>query len=48
MNEGVDTGKIIAQKTVDLKGCKTLEKVEKKGLAAEHKFYSETLKEFFT
>ncbi len=43
VNEGVDTGKIIAQKTVDLTGCKTSEEVEKRGLAVEHQFYSETL-----
>ena len=48
VNEGVDTGKIIAQKTVNLQGAKTLEEVEKRGLAVEHKFYSETLKQLFT
>ncbi len=45
VNEGVDTGKIIAQKTVNLQGCKTLEEVEKRGLAVEHQFYPETLRE---
>lgn len=48
VNEGVDTGKIITQKEVDLKGAKTLEEVEKRGLAVEHQFYSEVLKEIFT
>ncbi len=48
VNEGVDTGKIIAQKPVDLQGCKTLEEVEKRGLATEHQFYPETLKKLFT
>ncbi len=47
VNEGVDTGKIIAQKTVNLAGCKTLEEIEKQGLAVEHQFYSETLKQLF-
>ena len=47
VNEGVDTGKIIAQKEVDLKGAKTLEEVEKIGLAVEHQFYSETLRTVF-
>jgi len=47
VNEGVDTGKIIAQKTVDLAGCKTPEEIEKRGLAVEHQFYSETLKQVF-
>jgi phosphoribosylglycinamide formyltransferase-1 len=40
---GLDTGKIIAQKTVDLKGAKTLEEIEQRGLAVEHQFYPETL-----
>lgn len=48
VNEGVDTGKIIAQKEVDLKDVKTLKDVEKRGLAVEHKFYSQVLKEIFT
>ncbi|MCF6367098.1 MAG: phosphoribosylglycinamide formyltransferase [Bacteroidales bacterium] len=48
VNEGVDTGKIIAQKTVNLLGCNTLEEVEKRGLNVEHKFYPETLKRIFT
>ena len=47
VNEGVDTGKIIAQKTVDLRGAISLEEVENRGLAVEHKFYSETLKQLF-
>lgn len=47
VNEGIDTGKIIAQKEVDFKKANTLEEVEKRGLAAEHKFYSQTLKELF-
>ena len=45
VNKGVDTGKIIAQATVNLEGAKTLEEVEKRGLAVEHRFYSEVLKE---
>ncbi|MCD6556851.1 MAG: phosphoribosylglycinamide formyltransferase [Bacteroidales bacterium] len=45
VNEGVDTGKIIAQASVDLSGAQTLEEVEKRGLAVEHRFYSEVLKE---
>ncbi len=45
VNEGVDTGKIIAQQEVDLRGAETLEEVEKRGLAVEHKLYSEVLSE---
>ncbi len=44
---GLDTGKIIAQKTVDLKGVKALEEVEQRGLAVEHQFYPETLYQLF-
>ena len=48
VNEGVDTGKIITQKEVNLKGANTLEEVEKRGLAVEHQFYSETLRAVFS
>lgn len=48
VDEGLDTGKIIAQKEVDISGCNTLSEVEKKGLAVEHKFYSRCLKRIFT
>lgn len=44
VDEGVDTGEIIAQKTVDLRGATTLEEVEKRGLQVEHELYSATLK----
>ena len=47
VNEGVDTGKVIARARVDLKGAKTLEEVEKRGLAVEHKFYSQVLYKLF-
>lgn len=43
VDEGVDTGNIIAQKKVDLKDINTLDKIEQKGLAVEHTFYSEVL-----
>lgn len=47
VNEGVDTGQIIAQTTVDLSGAQTLNEVEERGLAIEHQFYAHTLKELF-
>jgi phosphoribosylglycinamide formyltransferase-1 len=47
VNEGVDTGQIIAQTTVDLSGAQTLDEVEQRGLAIEHQFYAQTLKELF-
>ncbi len=47
VDEGVDTGEIIAQKEVDLTGVKTLQEVEQRGLAVEHKFYPQTLLKLF-
>ncbi len=47
VNEGVDTGQIIAQTSVDLSGAQTLDEVEQRGLAIEHQFYAQTLKELF-
>ena len=47
VDEGLDTGKIIGQSTVNLIGCKSLEEVEKRGLKVEHEFYSECLKKVF-
>lgn len=43
VDEGLDTGTVIAQATVDLRGATSLEEVEKRGLAVEHRFYAETL-----
>jgi phosphoribosylglycinamide formyltransferase-1 len=43
VDEGVDTGTVLAQRTVDLRGAETLEEVEKRGLAVEHTFYSDVL-----
>lgn len=48
VNEGVDTGQIIAQQTVDLKGAATLEEVEQRGLQTEYDLYSKTLAKLFT
>jgi len=48
VDEGVDTGRIIAQTDVDLTGTETLEEVEKRGLAVEHRFYSRALRQVFT
>lgn len=43
VDEGLDTGEIIAQGEVDLSGAQSLEEVERRGLAVEHRLYSETL-----
>ncbi len=47
VDEGMDTGAVIAQASVDLKGVESLQDVEKRGLAVEHQFYSATLKSLF-
>ncbi len=43
VDEGVDTGQVIAKADVDLRGVDTLEDVELRGLEVEHRFYSEAL-----
>lgn len=48
VDEGVDTGPVIGKQVVDLRGCETLEEVEKTGLATEHAFYSEALRRVFS
>lgn len=48
VDAGLDTGPIIAQTTVDLRSATTLSEVERLGLAAEHSFYSRTLRRLFT
>lgn len=43
VDEGVDTGLVIAKNKVDIAECKTLEEIKAKGLRVEHEFYSEVL-----
>jgi len=43
VDEGLDTGQVIGKKEVDLHGAETLNEIEKRGLAAEHEFYSKCL-----
>ena len=45
VDEGLDTGPILAQQTVDLRGADTLAEVERLGLAVEHEIYARTLAE---
>ncbi len=47
VDEGLDTGPILAQRAVDLHGCTSLEQVEQRGLAVEHGFYAEVLDTLF-
>ena len=45
VDEGLDTGPILAQHPVDLRGAETLAEVERRGLAVEHEVYAATLAE---
>ncbi|WP_426059867.1 phosphoribosylglycinamide formyltransferase [Hymenobacter sp. B1770] len=45
VDEGLDTGPILAQEPVDLRGANTLSEVERRGLAVEHRLYAQTLAE---
>ncbi len=47
VDEGLDTGQVLAQRTVDLRGATSLQEVERRGLAVEHQLYSDTLAELF-
>jgi phosphoribosylglycinamide formyltransferase 1 len=44
VDEGMDTGSIIEQATVNLEGADTLEEVERRGLSVEHQFYSDVIR----
>ena len=46
VDEGLDTGAILVQREVDLRGADTLAEVECRGLAVEHELYAETLRDF--
>ncbi len=46
VDEGLDTGSILAQREVDLRGADTLAEVERRGLAVEHQLYAEALRDF--
>jgi phosphoribosylglycinamide formyltransferase-1 len=48
VDEGMDTGPILGQAEVDLRGAETLEEVERRGLAVEHAFYGRVLEDLFT
>jgi len=45
VDEGLDTGPILAQRVVNLVGADTLAEVQRRGLAVEHMLYAETLRE---
>ncbi len=43
VDEGVDTGRVLAQRRVDLRGATSLDDVVARGLRVEHALYSETI-----
>jgi phosphoribosylglycinamide formyltransferase-1 len=43
VDEGLDTGPILAQQVVNLVGADTLAEVQRRGLAVEHALYADTL-----
>jgi phosphoribosylglycinamide formyltransferase-1 len=47
VDEGLDTGRILAQHSVDLSGAVSLAEVEQRGLAVEHRVYHQVLAELF-
>lgn len=46
LDEGLDTGPILAQAEVDLTGATTFEEVQMRGLRAEHTLYSRAIRDF--
>ena len=48
VDAGLDTGPILAQRPVDLRGAASLAEVEARGLAVEHALYAEALRSLFT
>ncbi|MFO0664739.1 MAG: formyltransferase family protein [Polyangiaceae bacterium] len=46
VDEGLDTGPVLRKARVDLSGATTLAEVEARGLAVEHRVYSEALRDF--
>ena len=48
VDEGVDTGPVLATAEVDLRGATNLEEVESRGLEVEHELYPRALARFFT
>ncbi len=47
VDEGVDTGRVLAQETVSLEDATTLDEVRRRGLGVEHDLYSRTLRRWF-
>lgn len=43
VDEGIDTGRVVAAQEVDLRGARTLAEVERRGLQVEHELYPRAL-----
>jgi len=48
VDEGLDTGQIVAQYPVDLRACQSLEEVEQAGLAVEHAAYAQAVERWLS
>ncbi len=48
IDEGVDTGNVLEQREVDLRGAETLDDIAQRGLNVEHAFYSQVLRKVCT
>ena len=48
VDEGVDTGRVLARETVSLFGATTLDEVRRRGLEVEHRLYSRVLRAWLT
>ena len=48
VDEGLDTGPVLAQQVVNLVGADTLAEVQRRGLAVEHTLYADTLAALIT
>ncbi len=46
VDAGLDSGPILAQEGVDLRGAATLAEVEARGLAVEHRLYAQTIRNY--
>jgi len=46
VDEGIDTGRVLAKTVVDMQGLNSLQELEERGLQEEHRFYSRVIREY--
>jgi phosphoribosylglycinamide formyltransferase-1 len=46
VDEGVDTGRVLAKATINMQGLNSLHELEERGLQEEHRLYSRVIKEY--